>query len=263
MPLKRTRIGQLLQVTSLFAVLFTYGSVAETEVEQSQNLESIPLINETAKPDPTDFSATELQQLQKRFGVHGPQTPLAQLFTAGLDHWAPLRGHTLNRLAELMPRVRHEAKEKSLNPMFLTAILYDELQHAKPGEDSTLAINSGIFQTHGPAQIGVEELIHQGILPKDPTPKQLEWGRNELLNPEKNVTILAGKMQRLIKALEKNPKPNLNASTSYRDAHLIATLAYLHNGKLDYPTRILKYMQDPALHALVYSRLKPAVVSII
>jgi hypothetical protein len=35
---------------------------------------------------------------------------------------------------------------------------------------------------------------------------------------------------------------------------LIATLAYLHNGKLDYPNRILTYMQDPALHGLLYGR---------
>ena len=30
-------------------------------------------------------------------------------------------------------------------------------------------------------------------------------------------------------------------------------LAYLHNGKLDYPSRILSYMQDPELHGLIYS----------
>ena len=34
----------------------------------------------------------------------------------------------------------------------------------------------------------------------------------------------------------------------------VATLAYLHNGKLDYPSRVLRYMQDPELHGLIYSR---------
>jgi hypothetical protein len=34
----------------------------------------------------------------------------------------------------------------------------------------------------------------------------------------------------------------------------LATLAFLHNGKLDYPGRILGYMQDPELHALIYGR---------
>ena len=30
-----------------------------------------------------------------------------------------------------------------------------------------------------------------------------------------------------------------------------------YNGKLDYPARILSYMQDPELHALIYSERKP------
>jgi hypothetical protein len=42
------------------------------------------------------------------------------------------------------------------------------------------------------------------------------------------------------------------ASNSSAEAKALATLAYLHNGKLDYPGRILRYMQDPALHALIY-----------
>ena len=42
------------------------------------------------------------------------------------------------------------------------------------------------------------------------------------------------------------------ASHSPRDAKALATLAYLHNGKLDYPGRILRYMQDPELHELLY-----------
>ena len=33
----------------------------------------------------TDFSPEELKLLQRRFGVHGPQTQLAQLFNSGVD----------------------------------------------------------------------------------------------------------------------------------------------------------------------------------
>jgi hypothetical protein len=241
---------------------FVVGSTHQPDLA-SNTLLPLPLISETARTDPADFSAAELQQLQRRFGVHGPQTPLAQLFTAGLDHWIPLRSHTLTRLEALMPLIKQEAKKRNLNPMLLTAILYDEMQHAKPGEDSALAMQSGLFQTHGVAQLGIEELIHQGLLPKQPSPSQMAWAQQELLNPERNVSILAGKMQRLIIALKGSTKANLNASTSYRDAHLMATLAYLHNGKLDYPIRILKYMQDPALHGLVYSSREPSPSSII
>ena len=44
--------------------------------------------------DPSDFTADELQLLQRRFGVHGPQPPLAQLFTSGVDQLQPLRAQT-------------------------------------------------------------------------------------------------------------------------------------------------------------------------
>jgi hypothetical protein len=43
----------------------------------------------------------------------------------------------------------------------------------------------------------------------------------------------------------------------------VATLAYLHNGKLDYPARILRYMQDPELHGLVFSQRKKPISPLI
>ncbi len=221
--------------------------VSDAPVEQ-------PLVAEGQRPDPADFSPEELKELQRRFGVHGPQPALAQLITAGLDHWLPLRNQTLSRIETLVPAIRREALHRGINPMLLSAILYDEMQHAKPGEDSRFLVHSGLLQTHGPAQLGVEELMHQGLLPRDASPEQLEAAREELLDPERNVALLAGKMARLSKALGIPSQHQLQASNSHRDAHWIATLAYLHNGKLDYPTRILRYMQDPALHGLIYGQ---------
>lgn len=210
------------------------------------------LVVEGQRPDPTDFSSEELRDLQRRFGVHGPQPALAQLFTDGLDHWAPLRSHTLDQLEPLVPVVRREARRHNLNPMLLAAILYDEIKHAKPGENTPLAVHSGLFRTHGPAQLSVEELIHQKLLPPDPSPAQLAAARDQLLDPERNVELLAGLLARLSRSLGYSTSELLEASTSPRAAHRLATLAYLHNGKLDYPARILRYMQDPALHALIY-----------
>jgi hypothetical protein len=46
-------------------------------------------------------------------------------------------------------------------------------------------------------------------------------------------------------------------------AKTVATLAYLHNGKLDYPARILRYMQDPELHGLVFSQRKKPISPLI
>ena len=86
----------------------------------------------------------------------------------------------------------------------------------------------------------------------DPTPAQLAEARDQLLDPERNVELLAGLLSRLSRALGYSTTELLEASSSPRDAHRLATLAYLHNGKLDYPARILRYMQDPALHALIY-----------
>jgi hypothetical protein len=209
--------------------------------------------------DPTTFTAEELQELERRFGVHGPQPKLAQLFTRGMDQLTPLRNHTVGRLDSLRPVVIKESKRTGVNPMLLTAILFDEMQHAKPGEDLPLAAHSGLFSTLGPAQLGLSEMVKQGLLPANASEEQLEEARNQLLDPERNVALLAGKMARLLAVLERNPATTFNVSVNRGNAKTVATLAYLHNGKLDYPARILRYMQDPELHGLIFSaRSKPA-----
>ena len=207
--------------------------------------------------DPTDFSPEELRLLQRRFGVHGPQTPLAQLFTSGVDQLKPLRTSTLDRLRELKPVILRQAGAHRVNPMLITAVLFDEIQHSKPGESLPFIAHSGLVKTHGPAQIGVSELIHQNRLPANPTQEEITWARNQLLDPEMNISLLAAKFQRLKLALGLPDSLMLQASRSYLDAKAIATLAYLHNGKLDYPGRVLGYMQDPELHGLIYGGRQP------
>jgi len=209
--------------------------------------------SEGLRPDPIDFSTEELRSLNRRFGVHGPQPPLAQLFTAGLDNLVPLRSHTLGRIEELRPVILHQADRHQINPMLLAAVLFDELQHAKPGENTPIAAGSGLFSTHGPAQLSLGELVKQGLLSPDASPDEVQLARLELLDPDRSVEILATKFVRLSEALGLPRQRILMASTSPRDAKGLATLAYLHNGKLDYPGRVLRYMQDPELHALIYS----------
>ncbi|MEB3183410.1 MAG: helicase DnaB [Cyanobacteriota bacterium] len=210
--------------------------------------------SEGMRPDPVDFSSEELRELNRRFGVHGPQPQLAQLFTAGIDSLQPLRGRTLERLEELRPVILIEARRQRLNPMLLTAVLFDELQHAKPGENTALAAGSGLFSTHGPAQLSVGELVKQGLLSPDASAEEVEQARLQLLDPERSVALLASKFVRLSEALGLPRQRLLMASVSPRDAKALATLAYLHNGKLDYPGRLLGYMQDPELHALIYGQ---------
>lgn len=211
-----------------------------------------PSTSEGLRPDPLDFSASELRELNRRFGVHGPQPRLAQLFTEGLDQFQPLRAHTLGRLEELRPVIRSESQRAGINPMLVTAVLYDEMQHAKPGEDHPLAASSGLFSTHGPAQLSLGEMVKQGLLKADASPAEQAEARLRLLDPDRNVAVLVGKFARLKRELGIPAGRPLVASRSPRDAKALATLAYLHNGKLDYPGRILRYMQDPGLHGLLY-----------
>lgn len=208
--------------------------------------------------DPSVFSPEELLLLQRRFGVHGPQTRLAQLFTRGMDQFQPLRIQTVNRLQALKPVIKRESRHHRVNPMLVTAILFDEIQHSKPGEDLPFVVHSGFVSTHGPAQLGISELIHQGRLPLQPSKAEIAEARNLLMNSEANVELLAAKIARLKKELGLSSDQVLIASRSYVDAKAIATLAYLHNGKLDYPRRVLRYMQDPELHGLIFSEQRPA-----
>jgi len=221
-------------------------------------LPDLPVVSGLAA-DPLLFSPAELQELERRFGVHGPQPRLAQLLSDGIiDQIQPLRSHTINRIESLRPLIRSEARRQRVNPMLVAAVLFDEMRHAKPGEDFPLAAHSGLFSTHGLAQLGLGEMQKQGLLPAAPTEAEIAAARDQLLDPDQNVRLLIGKFARLSDELQLPRQRELQASGSPADAKALATLAYLHNGKLDYPRRILRHMQDPELHALLYgSHRKP------
>ena len=101
------RLTNFVVLASLFLILITenHGRHA-SQTRQSPPL-NIATINHL---DPTDFTEEELRYLQKRFGVHGPQTHLSQLFTRGIDHLQPLRAQTVNRLDGLKPVIMRESK---------------------------------------------------------------------------------------------------------------------------------------------------------
>lgn len=221
----------------------------------SSSINSLPVEGEGA--DPVQFSAKELKQLRLRFGVHGSQTRLAQLFTQGIDQLQPLRSYTLGRIQDLQPLILKESERRHVNPMLVAAVLFDEMRHAKPGEDLPIAAHSGLFQTHGPAQLSLGEMVHQGLLKPNASEAEVSKARDRLLDPDQNVILLIGKFARLSKELDFAPNHTLQASTNPREAKQLATLAYLHNGKLDYPRRILRAMQDTELHAVMYGVRQP------
>ena len=69
-------------------------------------------VGEGEPSDPLRFSASELLELKRRFGVHGPQPRLAQLFTSGIDQLEPLRTHTVGRIADLQPLIIAECRRQ-------------------------------------------------------------------------------------------------------------------------------------------------------
>ena len=97
--------------------------------------------------------------------MHCPQTQRAQLFKSGIDQLQARRASTMDRLREMKPVILRRASAHQVNPMLITAVLFDEIQHSKPGESLPFIAHSGLVKTHGPDQICVSELIHQNRLP--------------------------------------------------------------------------------------------------
>ncbi len=247
----------------LALMVLRFGPLAPPVAVEKAPGRPLRLVSLSTSPDSAMFTPEELHELERRFGVHGPQPDLAQLFTEGLDELAPLRSHTLRRLESLVPTLLAEGRRRGVNPMLMAAILYDEMQHAKPGKDLPIAAHSGLFRDHGPAQLSVGELVQQGLLKPKASEQDVDAAVDELLNPDANVRVLAGQLARLQKLLGVPLRHSLKVSSDQRDAKVAATLAYLHNGKLDYPARILHYMQDPELHAIVYGKREVPATTVI
>ena len=102
------------------------------------------------------FTAEEPTLQERRFGVHGPQHGLVQLMNRGVDQLEPVRSNTLAQLRQLKPVILSQLRRQRVNPMLVTAILFDAIQHSKPGESLQF-----IAQTLGPKKLGITELIHQ------------------------------------------------------------------------------------------------------
>ena len=83
--------------TALLATAASFCLIGQWAQPVTDRENQVPVVVED-RLEPTDFSPEELKLLQRRFGVHGPQTQLAQLFTNSVDQLKPLRSSTLDRL---------------------------------------------------------------------------------------------------------------------------------------------------------------------
>ena len=96
------------------------------------------------------FTTEELTLLERRFDVHGHKHGLVQLMTRGVGQLKPVRSNTLPQLRVLKPVILSQSRRQRVNPMLVTAILFDEIHHSKPGKSLPFFAHSGLVQTLGP-----------------------------------------------------------------------------------------------------------------
>jgi len=111
------------------------------------------------------------------------------------------------KLETLVPYIHIASEKFSIPENVLAAILYEEILHRKPID----------VRTFGVAQLGLGELVKQGLPPK----------RELLEDDEVSVWLLASKLRRL-----------QNETGSLRDAII------LHNGYYDYYDSVKKSAKD-------------------
>jgi hypothetical protein len=124
------------------------------------------------------------------------------------------RAMSYQKLETLVPYIKKASKQFHIPENVIAAVLYEEILHRKPVD----------VKTFGVAQLGLNELITQGLPPK-----------KELLNDDEvSVWLLASKLRRL-----------QNETGSLRDAII------LHNGYYDYYDSIRKTAKDPKVLTLL------------
>lgn len=124
------------------------------------------------------------------------------------------RAMSYKKLETLVPYIHTASKKFNIPENVLAAVLYEEILHRKPVD----------ITTFGVAQLGLKELITQGLPPK----------QRLLEDDEVSVWLLASKLRRL-----------QNETGSLKDAII------LHNGYYDYYDSVRKTAKDPKVLTLL------------
>ncbi len=124
------------------------------------------------------------------------------------------RAMSYEKLQTLVPYIKRASKQFDIPENVIAAVLYEEILHRKPVD----------VKTFGVAQLGLKELITQGLPPK----------RELLDDDEVSVWLLTSKLRRL-----------QNETGSLRDAII------LHNGYYDYYDSVRKTAKDPKVLTLL------------
>jgi hypothetical protein len=121
------------------------------------------------------------------------------------------------KLETLVPYIKKASKQFSIPENVIAAVLYEEILHRKPVD----------IKTFGVAQLGLNEIVLQGLPPK----------RELLDDDEVSVWLLASKLRRL-----------QNQTGSLKDAII------LHNGYYDYYDSVKKSAKDPIIKNLLIQK---------
>ena len=121
---------------------------------------------------------------------------------------------TYKKLETLVPYIKKASRQFSIPENVIAAVLYEEILHRKPVD----------VKTFGVAQLGINELVKQGLPPK----QQL------LEDDEVSVWLLASKLRRL-----------QNETGSLKDAII------LHNGYYDYYDSVKKSAKNSKILSIL------------
>jgi len=127
------------------------------------------------------------------------------------------REMSYRKLETLVPYIKKASKQFSIPENVIAAILFEEILHRKPVD----------IKTFGVSQLGLNELVTQGLPPK----------QSLLEDDEVSVWLLASKLRRLQKQ-----------TGSLKDAII------LHNGYYDYYDSVRKSAKDLNILALLSQR---------
>jgi hypothetical protein len=124
------------------------------------------------------------------------------------------RAMSYQKLQTLIPYIKKASKQFNIPENVIAAVLYEEILHRKPVD----------VKTFGVAQLGLNELLVQGLPPK----------QSLLEDDEVSVWLLASKLRRL-----------QSETGSLKDAII------LHNGYYDYYDSVKKSAKDPKILMLL------------
>ncbi len=124
------------------------------------------------------------------------------------------REMSYEKLETLIPYIKKASKQFQIPENVIAAILYEEILHRKPVD----------VKTFGVAQLGLQELVKQGLPPK----QQL------LEDDEVSVWLLASKLRRLQK-----------------ETGSLKTAIILHNGYYDYYDSVRESAKDSRILSLL------------